>query len=203
MSSTAAKKARIAKVHRTTKETDISVEINLDGAGTSSISTKIPFLDHMLTLFAKHGFFDLKIEAKGDIEIDYHHTMEDLGLTLGEALSKALGEKEGIRRYGHVILPMDEALALVALDLSGRPYFVYDLVPPANMVKDIDTALFKEFFRAFATKSSMNLHIQLLKAEEVHHAFEAVFKALAKALDQAVSHDSRIHGVLSTKGTLE
>lgn len=196
-------KNRAAKVHRTTKETDISVEINLDGTGANSISTKIPFLDHMLSLFAKHGFFDLKIEANGDIEIDYHHTMEDLGLTLGEALAKALGEKEGIRRYGHVILPMDEALALVALDLSGRPYLVYDLVPPAGMVKDIDTALFKEFFRAFATKSGMNLHIQLMKAEEVHHAFEAVFKALAKALDQAVSLDARIHGVLSTKGSLD
>lgn len=193
---------RIAEFERKTKETDISVRINIDGTGQSSISTEIPFMDHMLGLFAKHGFFDLDIKAKGDIEIDYHHTMEDLGITLGEALSKALGNKEGIRRYGHAILPMDEALALTALDLSGRPYLVYDLVPPENRIKDIDTALFKEFFRALSVKAGINLHIQLLKGEETHHVFEAVFKSFAKALEQAVSHDARIKGVLSTKGSL-
>ena len=193
---------RIAEFERKTKETDISVRINIDGTGQSSISTEIPFMDHMLGLFAKHGFFDLDIKAKGDIEIDYHHTMEDLGITLGEALSKALGNKEGIRRYGHAILPMDEALALTALDLSGRPYLVYDLIPPENRIKDIDTALFKEFFRALSVKAGINLHIQLLKGEETHHVFEAVFKSFAKALEQAVSHDSRIKGVLSTKGSL-
>ena len=193
---------RIAEFERKTTETDISVRINIDGTGQSSISTEIPFMDHMLGLFAKHGFFDLDIKAKGDIEIDYHHTMEDLGITLGEALSKALGNKEGIRRYGHAILPMDEALALTALDLSGRPYLVYDLIPPENRIKDIDTALFKEFFRALSVKAGINLHIQLLKGEETHHVFEAVFKSFAKALEQAVSHDSRIKGVLSTKGSL-
>ena len=193
---------RIAEFARKTKETDITVKINLDGSGQSSVSTEIPFMDHMLGLFAKHGFFDLDVKAKGDIEIDYHHTMEDLGITLGEALSKALGDKKGIRRYGHAILPMDEALALTALDLSGRPYLVYDLLPPENRIKDIDTALFKEFFRALSVKSGMNLHIQLMKGEETHHVFEAVFKSFAKALEQAVSRDSRIEGVLSTKGSL-
>ncbi|OGV46205.1 MAG: imidazoleglycerol-phosphate dehydratase [Lentisphaerae bacterium GWF2_44_16] len=193
---------RIAEFVRKTKETDITVKINLDGSGQSSVSTEIPFMDHMLGLFAKHGFFDLDVKAKGDIEIDYHHTMEDLGITLGEALSKALGDKKGIRRYGHAILPMDEALALTALDLSGRPYLVYDLLPPENRIKDIDTALFKEFFRALSVKSGMNLHIQLMKGEETHHVFEAVFKSFAKALEQAVSRDSRIEGVLSTKGSL-
>jgi imidazoleglycerol-phosphate dehydratase len=193
---------REAELVRKTKETDIKVKINLDGTGTSSISTGIPFMDHMLELLAKHGFFDLEIKAVGDIEIDYHHTMEDLGLTLGEALLKALGNKKGIKRYGNCILPMDEALALVALDLSGRPYLVYDLTPPASLVKDMDTALFHEFFQAFSVKSGMNLHIQLMKGEEVHHVFEAVFKALAKALDAAVSIDPRIEGVLSTKGSL-
>lgn len=193
---------RIAEFARKTKETDITVKINLDGSGQSSVSTEIPFMDHMLGLFAKHGFFDLDVKAKGDIEIDYHHTMEDLGITMGEAISKALGDKKGIRRYGHAILPMDEALALTALDLSGRPYLVYDLVPPENRIKDIDTALFKEFFRALSVKSGMNLHIQLMKGEETHHVFEAVFKSFAKALEQAVSCDSRIEGVLSTKGSL-
>lgn len=193
---------REAELARKTKETDIKVKINLDGTGESSVSTGIPFMDHMLELFAKHGLFNLEVQAIGDIEIDYHHTIEDLGLTLGEAIFKALGNKKGIKRYGSCILPMDEALALVALDLSGRPYLVYDLTPPANCVKDIDSALFHEFFQALSVKSGMNLHIQLLKGEEVHHVFEAVFKALAKALDAASSFDSRIEGVLSTKGSL-
>ncbi|MEI8247142.1 MAG: imidazoleglycerol-phosphate dehydratase HisB [Lentisphaerota bacterium] len=193
---------RIAECNRKTKETDIKIKINLDGAGSSSISTGIPFMDHMLELFSRHGFFDLNVRAKGDIEVDYHHTMEDLGLSLGEAIAKALGDKAGIRRYGSCLLPMDEALAQVALDLSGRPYLVYDVIPPAAMIKDMDSALFHEFFQALAVKSGMNLHIQLQKGEEVHHAFEAIFKALAKALDQAVKIDPRVKGVLSTKGTL-
>ncbi len=193
---------REVEVARKTKETDIVVKINLDGNGKASVSTGIPFINHMLELFARHGFFDLDVKAVGDIEIDYHHTMEDLGLVLGEAIAKALGDKAGIRRYGHCILPMDESLALVALDLSGRPYLVYDLIPPATLVKDIDTALFREFFQALCVKSGMNLHIQLMKGEEVHHVFEAVFKSFAKALDQAVSFDARIDGVLSTKGSL-
>lgn len=196
------KKVREAAVTRTTKETDIFVKINLDGSGASSIDTGVPFLDHMLELFARHGFFDLEIRAKGDIHIDYHHTMEDLGLTLGQALLEALGDKAGIRRYGSCILPMDETLALTALDLSGRPYLVYDLLPPSDRIKDIDTALFKEFFQALSVKAGMNLHIKLLAGEEVHHVFEGVFKSLAKSLDQAVGIDPRVQGVLSTKGSL-
>jgi imidazoleglycerol-phosphate dehydratase len=193
---------RKATITRTTKETDITVSINLDGSGKSDISTGIPFIDHMLVLFAKHGFFDLDAKAVGDIEIDYHHTIEDLGLTLGEAISKALGDKAGIRRYGSCLLPMDEALVQIALDLSGRPFMVYDLVPTADRIKDIDTALFHEFFQALTVKTGMNLHITLQKGREIHHIFEAVFKALAKALDMAVTVDPRVQGVLSTKGTL-
>jgi len=193
---------RIASVSRKTKETDISVTINLDGTGESNISTGIPFLDHMLDLFAKHGLFDMEINADGDIEIDCHHTVEDIGIVFGETLGKALGNREGIKRYGWCILPMDETLALVALDLSGRPYLVYDLVPPAALIKDMDTRLFHEFFQALSVKAGMNLHIQLLKGEEVHHTFEAVFKAFAKSLDQATMIDDRISGVLSTKGVL-
>ena len=193
---------RFAEYNRKTRETDIKVKINLDGAGKNSINTGIPFMDHMLELFSKHGFFDLAIKAKGDIQVDYHHTMEDLGLALGEAIAKALGDKAGIRRYGSCLLPMDEALVQVALDLSGRPYLVYDVIPPAPMIKDMDSALFHEFFQALAVKAGMNLHIQLQRGEEVHHAFEAIFKALAKALDQAVKIDPRVNGVLSTKGTL-
>ncbi len=194
--------SRTATVKRTTKETDISVSITLDGSGKSSIKTGIPFMDHMLELFSRHSFIDLMIDAKGDTHIDYHHTMEDLGLTFGQALSEALGNKEGIRRYGSCTLPMDETLMLVALDLSGRPFLVYDLTPPSDRIKDMDCALFKEFFRAFSIKAGMNLHIKMLAGEEVHHVFEAVFKGLAKALDQAVSLDPRVKGVLSTKGSL-
>lgn len=194
---------RMAQVARATRETDITASINLDGSGRASSDTGIPFMDHMLELFAKHGGFDIEVKAKGDIQVDYHHTMEDLGLTLGEAIAKALGDKAGIRRYGSFLLPMDEALALVALDLSGRPYLVYDLVPPAPRVKDIDSALFKEFFRALCVKGGINMHIQLLKGEEVHHAFEAVFKGFARALSEAVSPDPRMKGAIpSTKGAL-
>lgn len=193
---------REGNVCRKTRETDILVKLALDGTGEGRICTGIPFMDHMLQLFARHGFFDLEIAASGDLDIDCHHTMEDLGLTLGQALAEALGDKAGIRRYGNFILPMDESLALVALDLSGRPYLVYDLVPPADRIKDLDTALFKEFFQALSVKAGMNLHIKMLASGEAHHVFEAVFKALAKALAQAVSIDPRIDGVLSTKGSL-
>ena len=194
--------ARYAELSRKTAETDISVSMNLDGEGKSKISTGIPFMDHMLTLFAKHGFFDLEIRAQGDIEVDYHHTMEDLGLTIGQALAEAVGDKQGIRRYGSCLLPMDEALAQIALDLSGRPYLSYCVTPPAPMIRDLDCQLFHEFFQALAVKSGMNLHIDLLKAAEVHHGFEAIFKGFARALDQAVSIDPRITGVMSTKGVL-
>ncbi len=193
---------RFAEVARTTRETQITVRFELDGTGSGTIHTPVPFMNHMLELFTRHGFFDLTLEAHGDVEVDYHHTMEDLGLTLGEALRRALGDKHGIRRYGAALLPMDEALARVALDLSGRPCLVYEVTPPAAMIKDLDSRLFHEFFQGLVATSGMNLHIDLLRAEEVHHAFEAIFKAFAKALDQAVTPDPRIRGVLSTKGTL-
>lgn len=195
-------KQRVSNISRTTRETDIRVKLNLDGSGKGSIDSGVPFMDHMLELFAKHGFFDLEVKAVGDTHIDYHHTMEDLGLVMGEALSAALGDKAGIRRYGNCLLPMDEALAQVALDLSGRPCLVYNVAPPAPMIKDLDCRLFHEFFQALVSKSAINLHIDLQKGEEVHHAFEAIFKAFAKALDQAVTLDERVKGVLSTKGSL-
>ena len=194
---------RIAEITRETRETSIKLTINIDGSGKSAISTGVGFLDHMLELFAKHGFFDLQIEEKGDIHVDYHHTMEDLGLALGSAIAQALGDKAGIRRYGSCLLPMDEALAEVALDLSGRPYLVYNAVMPAPQVGDIDVRLFHEFFQALCVKAGLNMHIRLLAGEETHHALEAIFKAFAKALDQATAYDSRIQGVLSTKGCLD
>lgn len=195
-------KQRVADISRTTRETDIRVKMDLDGSGKSKIDSGVPFMDHMLELFSKHGFFDLEVKAVGDTHIDYHHTMEDLGLVMGEALLKALGDKAGIRRYGSCLLPMDEALAQVVLDLSGRPCLVYDVEPPAPMIKDLDCRLFHEFFQALTAKSGVNLHIDLQKGEEVHHVFEAIFKAFAKALDQAVTIDERVQGVLSTKGSL-
>ena len=194
--------SRCGKISRVTGETDINVRIELDGEGKSSISTGIPFMDHMLTLFARHGFFDLDITAKGDLEVDYHHTMEDLGLAMGEAFAQAVGDKAGIRRYGNFLLPMDETLVLVALDISGRPGLYYDVTPPAPCVKDIDSRLFHEFFQAFCVKSGLNLHFKMLASAETHHLFEAMFKGLAKALDQATSYDTRVKGVLSTKGVL-
>lgn len=193
---------RIAEVVRTTRETDIRVRLNLDGAGVSRIDTGIPFLNHMLELFARHGFFDLDVVAKGDLEVDFHHTIEDLGLVLGEAIARAAGDKAGIRRYGNFLLPMDETLVLIALDLSGRPCLVYDVRPPAPAVNNIDARLFHELFQALAVKSGMNLHIKQLAGEEVHHVFEAIFKGFGKALDQACTFDPRIEGVLSTKGSL-
>jgi imidazoleglycerol-phosphate dehydratase len=156
----------------------------------------------MLNLFARHGFFDLEIKAKGDLEVDYHHTMEDLGIVLGTVIREAAGDKKGIRRYGNFLLPMDETLALIALDLSGRPCLVFDVQPPAPMIKDLDVRLFHEFFQALAVKSGMNLHVKQMAAGEVHHLYEAIFKGFAKALDQALSVDPRIQGVLSTKGSL-
>ncbi|MBE6357391.1 MAG: imidazoleglycerol-phosphate dehydratase HisB [Lentisphaerae bacterium] len=194
--------SRFAEITRNTAETQITAAIELDGEGKSAVSTGIPFMDHMLTLFAKHGFFDLNVTAKGDLEVDCHHTMEDLGIVLGELLAKAAGDKAGIRRYGNFLLPMDETLVMVALDLSGRGGLYYDVTPPAQFLNQIDTRLFHEFFQAFAVKSGLNLHIRMIASCETHHLFEAIFKGLAKALDQALSYDERIKGVLSTKGTL-
>ena len=187
---------------RKTRETEIETVLNVDGSGKSEISTGIGFMDHMLELFARHGKFDLKVKACGDLEVDAHHTMEDLGLVLGTAFAKALGDKAGIRRYGSFLLPMDESLVLIALDLSGRPYLVYDLVPPVEKVGTLDTALFHEFFQAFCVKGGINLHIKLMTGGEIHHIFEAVFKGLARALEQAVSHDPKEKGIPSTKGIL-
>ena len=193
---------RRAEVIRKTKETDIAMSIDLDGEGTAAISTGIPFMDHMLTLFAKHGKFDLEVRVKGDLEIDCHHTMEDTGLALGKAIADALGDKAGITRYGHMILPMDEVLALVALDLSGRPYLVYDVPAPAQYIRELDVALFGEFFRALSNSGGMNLHIRTLNPGETHHMFEAVFKGFARALCMAVTLDPRVKGIPSTKGSL-
>jgi len=193
---------RTGEINRKTTETSIYVKWDLDGTGKGEINTGIPFMDHMLTLFARHGGFDLTVQAQGDLEVDCHHTMEDLGLTMGHALTQALGMKEGIRRYGSFLLPMDESLALVALDLSGRPFLVYDVEPPAEYIRDLDTALFKEFFTALSVKGGITLHIRMLSAGEVHHVFEAIFKGLARALAEAVSIDSRVQGVPSTKGVL-
>ena len=194
---------RRGQLTRTTKETDISVEINLDGTGINSISTGIPFLDHMLDLFSKHGFFDLTVKCVGDIEIDYHHTIEDIGLALGDVIKQALGDKARIKRYGSSLLPMDEALVQIALDLSGRPFLVYNVDLPSPRIKDIDTQLFHEFFYALSIRVGMNLHIDLIRGKEVHHCIEGVFKAFAKALDIAVSYDDRLEGVMSTKGILD
>ena len=194
---------KIAEIQRTTKETDIYVKINLNGSGNYKVDTGIPFLNHMLELFAKHGFFDLEIRAKGDLEVDCHHTMEDLGLVLGSAIEKALEDKKGIKRYGYFILPMDETRVTCALDLSGRPYLVYGLTPSRDEINGIDTQLFHEFFQALSVKAGMNLHLFQNAGGETHHIFEAAFKAFAKALDIATSKECRLHGqVLSTKGTL-
>ena len=196
-------KPRIAQIKRSTAETDITVKIDLDGSGRSSVSTGIPFMDHMLTLFAKHGFFDLDITACGDIEVDCHHTMEDLGIVLGDAIAKACGDKAGIRRYGNMILPMDETLVLIALDLSGRAGLYYDVTPVAQLVSNFDARLFHEFFQSLCARCGMNLHIKQLAAGENHHLFEGIFKGFAKALDSATSYDPRITGVLSTKGKFD
>jgi imidazoleglycerol-phosphate dehydratase len=193
---------RNAEVTKNTKETRIRVQLDLDGKGDVHISTGIGFLDHMLTLLAVHGFLDLTVAANGDLEVDFHHTIEDLGLRLGEALAEALGDRKGIRRYGFAVTPMDESLARVAVDLSNRPYLVFLL--PEGMINDplFDVTLIKEFMRAFSNKAAMNLHIEVPYGENQHHVIEAVFKSLGRALAQAVSQDPRIEGVRSSKGAL-
>jgi imidazoleglycerol-phosphate dehydratase len=193
---------RVADVKRKTAETDIHLGFNLDGSGDFSVDTSVPFLDHMLSLMAKHGLFDLHIKAKGDIEIDFHHTVEDVGICLGEALKKALGKKEGIKRYGAASVPMMEALASVVLDLSDRPMVVYKVGLPQEKVGGFDGELAEEFLRAFATNGGINLHVNLLYGSNMHHIIEAIFKALGRALDTATQLDDRIKGVLSTKGKL-
>ncbi len=194
--------SRIAEIQRKTKETDIRVALGLDGTGKSEISTGIGFFDHMLEGFSRHGFFDLNCQVKGDLHVDGHHTVEDTGIVLGQAITKALGDKRGICRYGSFILPMDETLVLCAVDLCGRPYLNFDAVFPVERVGELDTQLVREFFYAVSYSAGMNLHIKLLDGINAHHMIEAMFKAFAKALDQAVSMDSRISDVLSTKGSL-
>jgi imidazoleglycerol-phosphate dehydratase len=195
-------KTRKASLRRTTKETDISVKLDLDGQGVYTIETGIPFLNHMLDLLAKHGLFDLKVRAKGDLDVDYHHTVEDVGLALGEALNGALGDRKGITRYGWSLLPMDESLCQVALDLGGRPFLVYSVATKKRKIRDFDIDLIEEFFRAFATQGRMNLHIRHLYGQEPHHAIESVFKGVAKALLMACAIHPRVKGVPSSKGRL-
>lgn len=193
---------RTATINRITKETDISVTLNLDGSGRADISTGIGFFDHMLEGFARHGFFDLSCKVKGDLHVDGHHTVEDTGIVLGQAIASAAGDKKGIRRYGSFILPMDDALVLCAVDLCGRPYLNFDGSFPVERVGELDTELVREFFYAVSYSAGMNLHIKLLDGVNAHHMIEAMFKAFAKALDMATGFDSRVTDVLSTKGSL-
>ena len=194
--------ARTADYVRKTKETDISLHLNLDGTGSSSIHTGIGFFDHMLDGFARHGLFDLKVNVAGDLAVDCHHTIEDTGIVLGNAIKEAVGDKKGIRRYGSCILPMDETLVLCAVDLSGRPYLVFDGEFTTDRVGYMDTEMVKEFFYAISYTAGMNLHIRVLSGGNNHHMIEAIFKAFAKALDQATVIDPRITDILSTKGSL-
>ena len=195
--------SRVAKITRTTKETDITIELDLDGTGNAKVDTGIGFFDHMLLSFAKHGFFDLKLHVKGDLYVDAHHTVEDTGIVLGQAIRQALGLKEGIRRYGSFLLPMDETLVLCAIDLSGRPYLNFKAELTQEKIGYMDTELVHEFFYAISYSAGMNLHIKQMDGTNNHHIVEAMFKAFAKALDEACSIDDRIQGVLSTKGTVE
>ncbi|SHO49767.1 imidazoleglycerol-phosphate dehydratase HisB [Anaerocolumna xylanovorans] len=194
---------RTSTITRKTKETDITLSINLDGTGEARIKTGIGFFDHMLEGFAKHGFFDLEIKAEGDLYVDGHHTVEDTGIVLGQAIRQALGDKKGIKRFGNFMLPMDESLVVCAIDLSGRPYLVCDLGSLAPMAGELDTELIQEFFYALSYSAGMNLHIRKIHGSNTHHIIEAAFKAFAKALDEASFFDGRIKDVLSTKGTIE
>lgn len=193
---------RSGTVKRKTKETEITAIIDIDGSGKAEIETGMPFFNHMLDSFSRHGLFDIKVEAKGDLEVDYHHTVEDVGLVLGEAFKKALGDKQGIRRFGEASCPLDETLAKVVIDLSGRPYLSYNVKIRPGRVGTFDTDLPHEFYAAFANQIGMNLHIDVIRGENPHHIIEACFKALARAMDMATALDERITGVLSTKGSL-
>ena len=194
---------RMAEIKRTTKETDISLELNIDGKGISDINTGVGFFDHMLTLFSRHGFLDLKLKATGDIEVDYHHTIEDVGICLGQAVTRACGDKIGIRRFGNYTIPMGESLATVDIDLCDRPFLVFNVPLDKPKVGDFDVELVEEFLHAFTNHCGATLHVNLAYGSNTHHIVEAIFKALGRALDQATSIDERIQGVLSTKGTLK
>ena len=193
---------RSATITRKTKETAIELVVNVDGAGRYDVQTGVPFLNHMLELFTRHGFFDLTVRATGDVEVDDHHTVEDVGLTLGQAFKQALGGKEGIRRFGEATVPLDEALINVVVDLSGRPFFAYDLKTRQTRIGSFDVELIHDFLLAFVNEVGMNLHVRMLAGRNPHHIIEATFKGMARALDLATQRDPRVRGVLSTKGTL-
>jgi imidazoleglycerol-phosphate dehydratase len=193
---------RKAELQRKTTETDIWLSVNLDGEGTYQVSTGVPFLNHMLELFSRHGFFDLTVRATGDVEIDDHHTVEDVGLALGQAFREALGDKKGLRRFGEATVPLDEALVSCVVDLSGRPFLAYNLPIKQEKVGNFATELIHDFFLAFTNQLGMNLHFNLIQGRNPHHIIEAAFKAFARALSNAVQHDPRVKGVLSTKGSL-
>ncbi len=199
---TRARRARTATITRRTKETDIQLTLALDGQGKSQVDTGIPFLDHMLELFAKHGFFDLTVTARGDLAVDYHHTVEDVGLVLGQAVREALDDKAGIRRFGEATVPLDEALVTTVVDLSGRPFFVYDVRIEQAKIGTFDVELINDFLLALSTQAAMNLHVRMASGRNPHHIVEATFKSLARALDLATQRDPRVTGVLSTKGVL-
>lgn len=194
--------SRTARICRKTSETDVAVDLNLDGTGRHTLQTQVPFLDHMLAQLATHGLFDLNIEAQGDLQVDLHHTVEDVGIALGDAFAQAMGDKRGIRRFASALVPLDEALARVALDISGRPYLVYEAPQLQGRIGDFDVALVKEFMRALAMNMKANLHVAVLYGENLHHCVEAIFKALAKGLDHATALDPRIVEIPSTKGSL-
>lgn len=194
--------ARRARQHRQTRETDIAIALNLDGAGRCKIDTGIPFLDHMLELFGRHALVDLQVKARGDLPVDYHHTVEDLGLVLGTCIDQALTARKGVRRYGWCLLPMDESLCQVAVDLGGRPFLVYNMANRTRRIRDFDVKLIEEFFRAVVVQARMNLHIQQLYGDEVHHAYESVFKGFARAFRMAVEPDPRDKGIPSSKGKI-
>ena len=194
--------SRTATIERITNETRIKLSLTVDGTGQAKICTSVPFLDHMLNLFARHGLFNLEVEACGDIDIDFHHTVEDIGIVLGEAFKQSLGDKKGIRRYGQASVPMDETLASVAVDISGRPYLVYHVNLPKVKLGEFDVELAREFFQAFASHCGLNLHINVMYGDNVHHIIEACFKAVARAMDAATQLDPRVKDVMSTKGVL-
>lgn len=202
MKSNASNSTRFADVRRKTKETDVRVKLNLDGSGKSKIAIGLPFLEHMLTLFAKHGLFDLQVTCNGDLEIDDHHSVEDIAITLGQALSQALADKAGINRYGEAIVPMDEALCRAVIDLSGRFYLVYEVTAKRKTIGNFSVELAEHFWRSFAETAKFNLHIDCLRGRNTHHILEGTFKASARALRQAVERNSRVSGVPSTKGSL-
>ncbi len=194
--------SRKVSVERVTNETRIRLCLDVDGSGEAKVCTSVPFLDHMLNLFSRHGLFDLQIEAQGDIDIDFHHTVEDIGIVLGDAFRQALADKKGIRRYGNATVPMDETLASAAVDLSGRSYLVYHVNLPKVKIGDFDVELVREFFTAFTNNCALNLHLSVVYGDNVHHMVEACFKAFARAMDEATRVDERIKGVMSTKGKL-